>query len=87
MQGFGSNRYGGKSISTNTERNILRKTVPTKTAGHWFQSIQQEIDSNQYSGKTKQQGIGSNQYGGKLVQTNAMGNILREIDPTITASV
>jgi hypothetical protein len=75
MQGLGSNQYSGKSISTNTERNILRETVPTKTAGHWFQSIRQEIGSNQYSGKTKQQGIGSNQYSGKLVPTNAVGNI------------
>jgi hypothetical protein len=61
-QGIGSNQYGGKLISTNTARNILRETVPTKTAGHWFQSMRQEIGSNQYSRKTKQQGIGSNQY-------------------------
>jgi hypothetical protein len=74
QQGSGSNQYGGKLISTNTEKNILRETVPTKTAGHWFQSIRQEIGSNQYSGKRRTTGnwfqpirreIDSKQYSGK----------------------
>jgi hypothetical protein len=53
QQGIGSNQYGAKLISTNTAGNILRETVPTKMAGHSFQSIRREIGSNQYSGEKK----------------------------------
>ena len=73
-------------ISTNTERNILQETVPTKTAGHWFQTIWQKMGSvptntseNRFQpiliGSKKIGGkiIGSNQIGGKIIGSNQIG--------------
>jgi hypothetical protein len=73
-QGIGSNQYGGKLISTNTEKIFC---------GKQFQPKWRDIGSNQYgrklvptntAGKEEQQGIGSNQYGGKLIPNNTVGN-------------